>query len=139
MTELEKHLMDENKRLQGIVDQVDDVFIVDWITVKNNDYRQAMFDWLQFWINVDADPCVSGEARSKYKTMAELVPKAFVDGAKWWEWKRTRATMWQSDQHLAYEEYLRKDKYKLAHDVMMELEAERDMADEKLQYPEVPD
>lgn len=26
---------------------------------------------------------------------------AFIQGAKWWEHRRTNATMWQSDQNLA--------------------------------------
>lgn len=30
--------------------------------------------------------------------------EAFVAGAKWWEWHKTGATMWQSDQALAYAE-----------------------------------
>jgi hypothetical protein len=29
---------------------------------------------------------------------------AFVNGAKWWEWKKEGATMWQTDQIDAYEE-----------------------------------
>jgi len=27
--------------------------------------------------------------------------RAFVEGAKWWEWQTVGATMWQSDQRLA--------------------------------------
>jgi hypothetical protein len=27
---------------------------------------------------------------------------AFLAGAKWWEWHKENATMWQSDQELAY-------------------------------------
>lgn len=30
--------------------------------------------------------------------------RAFVKGAKWWEWVSTDATMWQSDQQRAEEE-----------------------------------
>lgn len=33
----------------------------------------------------------------------ELLQRAFVEGAKWWEWHTQGATMWQSDQHLAWE------------------------------------
>ena len=29
--------------------------------------------------------------------------RGFVDGAKWWEWEKTGATMWQSDQQRAYD------------------------------------
>lgn len=28
---------------------------------------------------------------------------AFVQGAKWWEWHKTGATMWQSDQRIAWD------------------------------------
>ena len=28
---------------------------------------------------------------------------AFVRGAKWWEYEKTKFTMWQSDQHKAEE------------------------------------
>jgi len=38
------------------------------------------------------------------------VRRAFVAGAKWWEFKRTGATMWQSDQTLAEEEATRRYK-----------------------------
>lgn len=37
---------------------------------------------------------------------------AFVKGAKWWEWHKTNATMWQSDQALAAEEAGTRYKYK---------------------------
>lgn len=30
--------------------------------------------------------------------------RAFVDGAKWWEWHKEGATMWPSDQALALKE-----------------------------------
>jgi len=30
--------------------------------------------------------------------------RAFVEGAKWWEWHMTGATMWQADQELAEQE-----------------------------------
>ena len=30
--------------------------------------------------------------------------KAFVEGAKWWEYEKTRFTMWQSDQQKAERE-----------------------------------
>lgn len=34
----------------------------------------------------------------------------FIQGAKWWEYHRTGATMWQSDQHIAEEEAIRRSK-----------------------------
>jgi hypothetical protein len=39
----------------------------------------------------------------------ELLLGAFVQGAKWWEWESTRATMWQSDQNKAFEEAKRRE------------------------------
>lgn len=33
---------------------------------------------------------------------------AFVAGAKWWEWQKSNATMWQSDQQSAFEEAKRR-------------------------------
>jgi hypothetical protein len=35
---------------------------------------------------------------------------AFVQGAKWWEWHKENATMWQGDQRLAEEEALKREK-----------------------------
>lgn len=32
------------------------------------------------------------------------IRRAFVAGAKWWEYRTTGATMWQSDRNLAEEE-----------------------------------
>lgn len=40
----------------------------------------------------DATPLPPGEA----------LAWAFVQGAKWWEWYKTGATMWQADQARAY-------------------------------------
>ena len=39
----------------------------------------------------------------------EMLQAAFVAGAKWWEYFRTKGTMWQSDQQLAWVEARRKD------------------------------
>jgi DNA-directed RNA polymerase subunit RPC12/RpoP len=35
---------------------------------------------------------------------------SFVQGAKWWECHQTGATMWQSDQHIAEKEAIRRSK-----------------------------
>jgi len=40
-------------------------------------------------------------------TESEFV-KAFVAGAKWWEYHETEFTMWQSDQRLAEEEAIKR-------------------------------
>lgn len=37
----------------------------------------------------------------KRKSKTEELRLAFVKGAKWWEWTKEGATMWQSDQGLA--------------------------------------
>ena len=34
---------------------------------------------------------------------------AFVQGAKWWEYHKESATMWQSDQRLAEEEAFKRE------------------------------
>jgi hypothetical protein len=36
------------------------------------------------------------------------IRRAFVAGAKWWEFHQTGATMWQSDRNLAEEEATRR-------------------------------
>lgn len=33
---------------------------------------------------------------------------AFLQGAKWWEWRQTKFTMWTSDQQLVLEEAARR-------------------------------
>ena len=39
---------------------------------------------------------------------ANDIRRAFVAGAKWWEYHSTGATMWQSDQRLAEDEATRR-------------------------------
>ena len=63
------------------------------------------------------DECEAAEARVK-ELEAEVerlradaeheLMMAFVDGAKWWEWKTTKFTMWQSDQNEAAEAWKEK-------------------------------
>ena len=36
------------------------------------------------------------------------IRRAFVEGAKWWEYHSTKGTMWQSDQRLAEDEATRR-------------------------------
>ena len=36
------------------------------------------------------------------KQVLELMRRAFVSGAAWWEYHKTHFTMWQSDQQIAY-------------------------------------
>lgn len=43
------------------------------------------------------------EAARRSPRMAEALKLAFVQGAKWWEFRTVGATMWQSDQETAYE------------------------------------
>ena len=52
-------LEQENKRLQRIVDQVDDALVVDWITVKDGNYTEALSDLISYSIQIYDDPQVS--------------------------------------------------------------------------------
>lgn len=40
--------------------------------------------------------------------IADIQREAFLRGAKWWEYRSTNGTMWQSDQKEVYEEACRK-------------------------------
>lgn len=52
------------------------------------------------------DPGKQAAQDEQRKRENELVT-AFIQGAKWWEWHKQNATMWQSDQRLAYEEAIK--------------------------------
>lgn len=56
-----------------------------------------------------ADDCktTTGEAYPPAPCSAILI--AFVQGAAWWEYHQTKATMWQSDRRLAEEEAMRRE------------------------------
>lgn len=45
---------------------------------------------------------------SKPKKLETSPIVAFVQGARWWEYHKEGATMWQSDQRLAEEEALKR-------------------------------
>jgi hypothetical protein len=49
----------------------------------------------------------AGEPSSPVACSALLI--AFVQGAAWWEYHQTKATMWQSDRRLAEEEATRRE------------------------------
>ena len=49
----------------------------------------------------------AGEPSSPAACSALLI--AFVQGAAWWEYHQTKATMWQSDRRLAEEEATRRE------------------------------
>jgi len=51
----------------------------------------------------------TGLAEEKGSWPDQCLQRAFVDGAKWWEFERTGATMWQEDQGKA--EQAAMDKY----------------------------
>ena len=38
---------------------------------------------------------------NKTKTQSDALIIAFVQGAQWWEWEKTGATMWQTDRNKA--------------------------------------
>lgn len=56
--------------------------------------------------------CIGCEPRNADGTCPGQHPETwragFLAGAKWWEWEKTGATMWQSDQQKAYEAALKK-------------------------------
>jgi len=45
---------------------------------------------------------------SELQTARDALPIAFQQGAKWWEWHSSGATMWSSDSALAWDEAQRK-------------------------------
>lgn len=49
------------------------------------------------------------ELEARESDAHELARRAFVSGAKWWEWEKTGATMWGSDQAKAWD--VAPDKY----------------------------
>jgi hypothetical protein len=44
------------------------------------------------------------ECIDEIERLQGVAGRAFIEGAKWWEWHKTGATMWQSDQQAAAEE-----------------------------------
>lgn len=64
---------DENiASLKAIVDQVDDELVVNWITVKDGDYRKALHDLVMQGIQIENDPAVSSTARARQEELAAL-------------------------------------------------------------------
>lgn len=58
--------------LQRIVNQVDDELVVNWITVKDGDYRKALRDLVAQGIQIENDPAVSSTAKARQEEMAAL-------------------------------------------------------------------
>lgn len=52
---------------------------------------------------------VNAELRQRIATLEASNGNAFLEGAKWWEWQRSNATMFQSDQQAAAEEAKRRE------------------------------
>lgn len=52
--------------------QVDDVLTTNWITVKDNDYKQALHDLIGFNIQIENDPAVSESAASRKNQLDSL-------------------------------------------------------------------
>jgi hypothetical protein len=50
----------EFSNLLEIVQQVDDVLTTNWVSVKNNDYRTALNELIEFNVQLAADPAVNG-------------------------------------------------------------------------------
>lgn len=61
-----------NAKLQAIVDQVEDVLVIDWVTVKDNDYRKALNDLVCHNIQIALDPAVSDDARKSHEELRVL-------------------------------------------------------------------
>jgi hypothetical protein len=59
-------------RLQSIVTQVDDVLVVNWIEVKEGDYRKALHDLVAFNIQIENDPSVSPTAKARQDEIDRL-------------------------------------------------------------------
>ena len=65
-------LSKRNEQLQGIVWQIEDELIVNWIDVKNNDYRKAIHDLVMFNIQIENDPSVSLTAKHRQDEISDL-------------------------------------------------------------------
>lgn len=57
----------ELQSLREMKEQVDDVLVIDWITAKDNNYRQALADLVGWNIKIHDDPCVSEIAARRLK------------------------------------------------------------------------
>ena len=63
----------------------------------------SALDHVDSWSLPSIKRALSGTAPSTHRLVpVERLLLAFVDGAKWWEYRETGATMWQSDQRGAY-------------------------------------
>lgn len=51
---------------------------------------------------------ILGVLAQQIETVDEAWRTGFVAGAKWWEWEKSGATMWQADQERAYQAALEK-------------------------------
>jgi hypothetical protein len=65
----------ELRTLCAIKEQVDDVLIIDWITAKDNNYRQALADLVSWNIQIHDDPAVS-EIAARRQKIEKLVEAA---------------------------------------------------------------
>jgi hypothetical protein len=65
-------------KLREQLDQVDDVLVVNWITVKDGDYRKALHDLVTWNIQIHDDPAVSEVAAKRQAEIDEL--KATISG-----------------------------------------------------------
>ena len=65
-------LKTELNRLRSIVQQVDDELVVNWISVKDDNYRKAIHDLVMWEIMIHDDPTVSEVARQRKEKMEAL-------------------------------------------------------------------
>lgn len=68
-------LESELQTLRAIKEQVDNVLIVNWISVKDNDYRKALNDLVGWELQIHKDPAVS-EIAAKRALILKLVDAA---------------------------------------------------------------
>lgn len=65
--------LEDKKKLQDSLDQVDDVLIVNWVGPrKDGDYSKALADLVDFQVKIENDPCVSMEAKWKLDELCDL-------------------------------------------------------------------
>lgn len=69
---IRKGILPAVERLKKVVDAVDDVLVINWITVNNDDYRKALSDLVFFCIQIENDPAVSETAIARQKELTRL-------------------------------------------------------------------
>ena len=66
-------------------------------------------EWVEYDTVADLERQLA-ETRARVRELEEETKVAFVQGAKWWEYRQNSATMWQSDQTAALREAMKRQK-----------------------------